>query len=292
LGTASATVTVAQGAMPTGTTLSIYPVASSSTLDALLPAANSYVASFDVSWENPDGTSLTATTPVTMTITDPAISAGDTIYSLTSTGLVVVGKATVNGTVTITFTSDPIYLITSTHVAQGPISITSTSGHFETPLRLVTSGGAGTGAVTYSVIDGTASGCAINVNNTLTSSSAGTCIVTATKASDASYDAATSLATTIALVLPATPSKVTTSIAPGSSSLSAGAKTQLRTLAKKLVDGASLTITGYAKNDARLAKSRASAVARYLESLVRVKVTLKTVVTSSSNHVIVVTNKQ
>jgi hypothetical protein len=63
-----------------------------------------------------------------------------------------------------------------------------------TPLTVVTSGGSGTGAVTFAV---TGSGCTINAQTgALSDSAAGTCSVTATKAADANYHAATSAAVT------------------------------------------------------------------------------------------------
>ena len=46
-----------------------------------------------------------------MTITDPAIKAGDTIYALTSTGIRAVGTATTNGQATVTFTNDPAFVV-------------------------------------------------------------------------------------------------------------------------------------------------------------------------------------
>jgi hypothetical protein len=55
-----------------------------------------------------------------MTVTDPSIVAGETIYALTSTGLVAVGHATQNGTATITFTTDPLFVVatlTAKHVS-------------------------------------------------------------------------------------------------------------------------------------------------------------------------------
>jgi hypothetical protein len=277
--------------MPTGTTLSIYPVADSSTLDTMLPSGHTYVASFAVTWENPDGTSLSAVTPVTMTITDPNIVAGDTIYVLTSTGFVVAGTATTNGTVTVTFSTDPVFALTSSQVAQAPLTISSTSGAFGTALHLTTSGGSGTGVLSFSVTNGTATGCAVT-SGVLTSQSSGTCIVTATKAADANYDAISSNATTIELAMPARPSRVTTNFTPGKSTLSSSARAALRALAKKLLRGASVTVTGYAPDHSTLARRRAIAVADYLKSLVKVNVVVKTVTKGSSNEATVATTKQ
>jgi hypothetical protein len=86
-GGASATITVPAGALPVGTTVSVYPVTNTAPLVAEIPAGSSYLFSFAVSWETPDGSAPGATAPIEMTITDPSIMAGDTIYELTSAGL-------------------------------------------------------------------------------------------------------------------------------------------------------------------------------------------------------------
>lgn len=49
--------------------------------------------------------------PITLTIVDPAIRAGDTIYVLTAHGLRAVGTATADGQATISFTTDPAFLV-------------------------------------------------------------------------------------------------------------------------------------------------------------------------------------
>jgi ABC-type cobalt transport system substrate-binding protein len=196
-GGANETITVPQCALPSGTTLSAYPVINTAPLVAQVPAGSSYVLSFAVTWEAPNGTSPTATAPITMTITDLSIVAGDTIYELTSTGLVAVGTATANGTVTITFSSDPTFLVShTTPVAQAPLRITTLSGTVGTALTLATRGGSGSGAVSFTVTNGSATGCRIT-GSSLTATGAGTCLVTATKAAVATYLAASSSATTV-----------------------------------------------------------------------------------------------
>jgi large repetitive protein len=82
---------------------------------------------------------------------------------------------------------------------QGSVVITTTSIGYGHPLVLNSTGGSGSGAVSYAVtVPGTAN-CSIS-GLTLTSTRAGTCVVVATKASDGTYAAATSLATTITIV--------------------------------------------------------------------------------------------
>lgn len=66
---------------------------------------------------------------------------------------------------------------------QPALSVTSLSGMVGTPLTLATSGGAGSGAVSYVAVNGTATGCQVT-GATLSASSPGTCVVTASKASD------------------------------------------------------------------------------------------------------------
>jgi hypothetical protein len=84
---------------------------------------------------------------------------------------------------------------------QTQLSVTSMSGTYGTPLTLTTSGGSGTGAVSYVAVNGTATGCNVS-GATLTATSAGTCIVVATKAADATYNAASSPPTTVTLTAP------------------------------------------------------------------------------------------
>lgn len=88
---------------------------------------------------------------------------------------------------------------TLTPPAQSTLSISSTSTTFGTPLTLTTSGGSGNGAVTYQVSNGTnTTGCSVS-GGVLTSTSAGTCLVTATKAADSTYPSISSAQTTVTI---------------------------------------------------------------------------------------------
>jgi Peptidase A4 family/Bacterial Ig-like domain (group 3) len=84
---------------------------------------------------------------------------------------------------------------------QTSLSVTSISGIYGTPLTLATSGGSGTGAVSYVTVNGTATGCNVS-GATLTATSAGTCVVVATKAADATYNAASSPPIVVTLAAP------------------------------------------------------------------------------------------
>lgn len=79
---------------------------------------------------------------------------------------------------------------------QSTLVVTSTSATYGETLSLSSSGGSGTGAVTWSVVSGT---CSVS-GATLTVGDAGSeCVVSATKASDTSYNAATSANTTVTI---------------------------------------------------------------------------------------------
>ncbi len=82
---------------------------------------------------------------------------------------------------------------------------TTTDSLVGTATNVFTNGGAGTGTVSYTV---TGSGCTIDASGALNDSAAGTCVVTATKASDGSYTAATSAPATFTFVVPGPGTKV------------------------------------------------------------------------------------
>jgi hypothetical protein len=180
--------------------------------------------------------------------------------------------------------------MTPNFTPQSAFSLTSTHGKVGTSLKLATSGGSGTGGVTFSVVNGSAKGCAIS-GSSLSATSAGTCVVTATKAGDTTYLANSSTAN-VALALPARPATLTVAFGANSSALSSSAKSELASLSKKLVRGASVTVTGSARGNAKLAKGRAAAVASYLAGKDQTHATIKTVTSSTANTVTVATTKQ
>ncbi len=138
---------------------------------------------------------------------------GATSYSVTNgtaTGCQVIAgpalESTSAGTciVTATQAADSNYLavssaptaVTFSSAGQGTLTITSTKGTYGTAVTLAVRGGAGAGQVSYSVTNGTATGCQVT-GSSLVATSAGTCLVTATKAADANYVAATSAVATV-----------------------------------------------------------------------------------------------
>ena len=92
------------------------------------------------------------------------------------------------------------YTVIINKASQSSLTVTNTSGIYPTGWTVGTSGGDGTGTVTFGVVSGTASGCSVVAGTgALTFTSAGTCLVTATKASDTNYNVVSSASTEITI---------------------------------------------------------------------------------------------
>lgn len=114
--TAKAQVSIPAGALPVGTEVTVAPVANNGLLAAATTSSSrtssaAYVSAFSISWVAPDGTTPVASKAISLTITDPSLKAGDVVYELVNGSLVRVGVATADGTVTITLTSDPVFVV-------------------------------------------------------------------------------------------------------------------------------------------------------------------------------------
>jgi hypothetical protein len=85
---------------------------------------------------------------------------------------------------------------TGNPLAQAALALTSRNDTHGRPLSLTSSGGSGTGAVSYAVSEVGTAGCSIG-GDLLHTARAGSCSVTVTKSADATYAAVTSRATTV-----------------------------------------------------------------------------------------------
>ena len=175
--------------------------------------------------------------------------------------------------------------IASGPLAQTPLVITTTSGTAGTPLALATSGGSVAEAPTYAVTDGTAQGCAIT-GGALSVQGAGTCVVVATKAGNATYLSVSSPDTTI-LMRYVAPVVVRLAFAPKSSALSASDQRVLATSATKMASGGVVTITASAWRNGALARARALAVEHFVLARLHIRVVMH-LVNSHANLVTVV----
>ena len=93
---------------------------------------------------SPYTNTTTASSPITMTVSDPSIQPGDVIYMVGPDGtLVQVGTATANGTVSITFTQDPAFLVAAPAAGTpGPVSGPPPSPNLAPGYRMVGRDGA------------------------------------------------------------------------------------------------------------------------------------------------------
>ena len=89
---------------------------------------------------------------------------------------------------------------------QSTLAISSTSGSFGTPLTLTTSGGSGSGSVGFSYAAGTTT-CTL-LSGVLTPAATGTCLVSATKATDDNYNLFVSDTATINFVAGSTTASI------------------------------------------------------------------------------------
>ena len=101
-------------ALPAGTQIKIYNLASTTFVEAQISSQYEYLASLVISWAAPDGTVPIATSPVTVTITNSAIVSGARIYKIMNRVVTQFGIAMQDGSVSLSFTEDPLFTIAIT----------------------------------------------------------------------------------------------------------------------------------------------------------------------------------
>jgi outer membrane protein OmpA-like peptidoglycan-associated protein len=204
-GACSITATMASGgnynAVSSSPTTFTVNLANSATALAANPTSSTYGASV----------TLTATVTVGATGTVNFESGGTTIGTCGGVAVVsgsaqCVTAALPGGTDSLQalYSGDGNFLSSSSSTrsfvvsaaTQPTLSVTTVVGTIGHDLTLATSGGAGSGAVTYVVANGTAT-CSQPTPGVVHAAGAGTCLVTATKASDVDYLVASSTATTV-----------------------------------------------------------------------------------------------
>jgi hypothetical protein len=107
-------ISTGAGALPAGTAVNLSSLSTSgqAAAAALLPSGNNFVVGFSLTWVDSSGKSVSANSPITISISNPNIKVGDVIWMVDSSGkLVNVGTATVAGSITATFTQDPLFIV-------------------------------------------------------------------------------------------------------------------------------------------------------------------------------------
>jgi hypothetical protein len=158
------------------------------------------------------GCALTSSTPITLSATTygtcivTAIKAANVDYGAVS-----------SLAATVRFTP----------LAQASLTVSSAQGTVGKPVALSSTGGSGKGAVIFDAVNGTATGCTIEhaTTFTLTSSSAGTCLVVARKSGDETHRATSSSRVAIRFIHPKVGAKP--EVAAVTSHVSGGATTSM-----------------------------------------------------------------
>ena len=163
------------------------------------------ITSFAVSVEDANGyvDSATAGDTDVITISSPCLAASVPVTAVAGVATFTTVEFATTGLCVLTATDTsrtltPATATVSVGQAQATVTITTKSGYLDAPLTLAATGGSGTGAVTFTVVNGTATGCAIT-SGVLSATKAGTCIVTATKAASSPYTVGVSAATTVTI---------------------------------------------------------------------------------------------
>ncbi len=167
-----------------------------------------FKVSVEDTYGNVDLTGTGSTDTITLT-PSAGCTVGGTTTAVAAAGVATFAALTITSTgscgLTATDSSRVVTTALSTAVdSQGPqaaLTVSSINGYLGVPLNLTTAGGSGTGADTFVATVGTAGGCVVT-GSTLSVTSIGTCIVTATKAASLTNLAATSVATTVTFVVP------------------------------------------------------------------------------------------
>ena len=171
---------------------------------ALSVTAASQTVNFGGSWTDSYSQSgLIGSDSLTITYTYSGTMNDGTAYGPSSTKPTVGGSYSIIPAVAYGGANANRYSLTRTNgtltisrISQSSLSVTSTSATFGSNLALTSSGGSGTGAVTWQVVSGT---CTVS-GSTLTPGDAGSsCVVRATKAQDTNYNAVSSVDTTISI---------------------------------------------------------------------------------------------
>lgn len=202
LATATSTAINVLAGAPTQVAFTVAPPATET-------VASTILATFKAGVEDVNGNVATTGTGSTDTIVITSnCTLGGTTSAVAVGGVATFSALSINatGACVLTATDTTRTLVAAAHTTsvgtpQATVTVRTLKGSVGTVLRLSISGGTGTGAVTWTLAAGSSAGCSLS-GNSLTARRAGTCSVTATKAGDTTYIAASSPATTVSFVVP------------------------------------------------------------------------------------------
>jgi uncharacterized repeat protein (TIGR02543 family) len=131
VGSSSVSVNIPANALPANTVVKLYSVANSNRAKALLPSESDFVNSMVVAWTALDTTVPVASSALSMVIVDASIKSGAKVYSIVGNTSTLIGTATTDGSVSISFTTDP--LVTIANPVSAPAPTPSSGGGFVGP---------------------------------------------------------------------------------------------------------------------------------------------------------------
>ncbi|WP_298122796.1 Ig-like domain repeat protein [uncultured Aurantimicrobium sp.] len=125
----SVSISIPQGSLPNQTQVSVHLVGNFDRARALISQTNTYVMTMVISWIAPDGTvpPTDPNKPITMVISNNTIKTGTAVYGLLGGQVTLLGRAVVDGTVTVHITEDPQVVVANTPPTS-PITVAATSG--------------------------------------------------------------------------------------------------------------------------------------------------------------------
>ena len=125
----SVSISIPQGSLPNQTQVSVHLVGNFDRARALISQTNTYVMTMVISWIAPDGTvpPTDPNKPITMVISNNSIKTGTAVYGLLGGQVTLLGRAVVDGTVTVHITEDPQVVVANTPPTS-PVTVAATSG--------------------------------------------------------------------------------------------------------------------------------------------------------------------
>ena len=144
-GNTTTSIKVPGGALPSTFQVKVYTIDDVSFASQAL-GAGTYLISQVVAWADTATGSIgniqdtAAGKPIEMTITSPSITVGSKVYALLGNSSRVLGTATENGRVTVTFSEDPVIIVEAGPPAVVTPTTTGSSSGSEDPVIIVESG--------------------------------------------------------------------------------------------------------------------------------------------------------
>ena len=115
----SFTVTVPGSALPNGTTVKLWEISNSNLARSKVGTDKEYIVNLVLSWLKSDGTVPTASTPITLSISNSTIKQGAIAYQIIGDSVTQIGTAASDGLLTLSITEDPIITISNPVVSSG-----------------------------------------------------------------------------------------------------------------------------------------------------------------------------